>query len=588
MVIRESWAQSKVLSITYNCIFCLSYTSLPVNTHLDTCRTLCDDDSQDGIKKDEIKSNSSETLESMGRDAEEENSDNDHRIHKGDGGGGSLRSRGNLNDERNQHQWDQEKKKSPLTERDNCDNRRQEGRRELKDHQHSRKLRCTDSDDDGDSCLTSIRGSGSRSTLDNNCSSSPAITTSSSSTSIISSTTVSDTTDDNSNHRRKEEKSFPSPEEQQHLDISCSCHGAKQLSPCGCCQPNQSWMAHLQHELYLRSEIRRESLLRNSLSLPSGLPSFDDDNPSINNNVIICSVDSSDQEAGKRGSIASDSQTTPTSPPSKEEADTETCWSALKELMLAFILAGMGNIAASYWLGKVQSWSVFKNIPQLVILVPPLLGLKGNVEMTLASRLSTHANLGDLDTRSGKRKIIMGNMALIQCQASTVGFVAPLIALGLSLTSEHARLLYWKEIVLLVASSVITANVANLVLGSLMCGVILLSRRWGINPDNIATPIAASLGDVTTMILLANISHFLYVILDTNPWVQNTLLAFLMSLIPIWAWLARKNPFTKSVIVTGWYPVCGAMLIQNAGGLVMERALKTFHRIANLQLLING
>jgi solute carrier family 41 len=179
-------------------------------------------------------------------------------------------------------------------------------------------------------------------------------------------------------------------------------------------------------------------------------------------------------------------------------------------------------------------------------------------------------------------------MALIQCQASTVGFIAPIIALGLSLMSERARYLRWREVVLLVASSVITANVANLILGSLMCGVILFARKHHINPDNIATPIAASLGDVTTMILLANISHFLYVSLDTNQWVQNTLLAFLMSLIPIWAYIARNNPYTRKVILNGWYPVCGAMLIQNAGGLVMERALKTFERIANLQLLING
>jgi solute carrier family 41 len=182
----------------------------------------------------------------------------------------------------------------------------------------------------------------------------------------------------------------------------------------------------------------------------------------------------------------------------------------------------------------------------------------------------------------------MGNIALIQCQASTVGFIAPLIALGLSLIHDQSRILNWKQVVLLVASSVITANVANLILGSLMCGVIVLSRRFKINPDNIATPIAASLGDVTTMILLANISHFLYVNLETNQWVQNTLLAFLMSLIPVWAYIARKNPFTRKVILNGWYPVCGAMLIQNAGGLVMERALKSFNKIANLQLLING
>ena len=43
-----------------------------------------------------------------------------------------------------------------------------------------------------------------------------------------------------------------------------------------------------------------------------------------------------------------------------------------------------------------------------------------------------------------------------------------------------------------------------------MAGVILLSRRLRINPDNVATPIAASLGDLTTISLLAGISMFLF------------------------------------------------------------------------------
>lgn len=38
-------------------------------------------------------------------------------------------------------------------------------------------------------------------------------------------------------------------------------------------------------------------------------------------------------------------------------------------------------------LDSAQKWNVFKQIPQLIVLVPALLGLKGNVEMTLSSRL---------------------------------------------------------------------------------------------------------------------------------------------------------------------------------------------------------
>lgn len=38
---------------------------------------------------------------------------------------------------------------------------------------------------------------------------------------------------------------------------------------------------------------------------------------------------------------------------------------------------------------SLQHWPVFKEVTEVFILVPALLGLKGNLEMTLASRLST-------------------------------------------------------------------------------------------------------------------------------------------------------------------------------------------------------
>jgi len=46
--------------------------------------------------------------------------------------------------------------------------------------------------------------------------------------------------------------------------------------------------------------------------------------------------------------------------------------------------------------------------------------------------------------------------------------------------------------------------------GIIMVIVIILSYKFNINPDNVATPIAASLGDLTTLGLLSAIATFLY------------------------------------------------------------------------------
>lgn len=57
---------------------------------------------------------------------------------------------------------------------------------------------------------------------------------------------------------------------------------------------------------------------------------------------------------------------------------------------------------------------MFRVVSEVFILVPALLGLKGNLEMTLASRLSTQANLGLLDKPKEQWSLIVGNLALIQ------------------------------------------------------------------------------------------------------------------------------------------------------------------------------
>ena len=61
---------------------------------------------------------------------------------------------------------------------------------------------------------------------------------------------------------------------------------------------------------------------------------------------------------------------------------------------------------------------MFIDISEMFILVPALLGLKGNLEMTLASRLSTAANLGELSTMRKTRALLWTNLMLVQVRAT--------------------------------------------------------------------------------------------------------------------------------------------------------------------------
>ncbi len=59
--------------------------------------------------------------------------------------------------------------------------------------------------------------------------------------------------------------------------------------------------------------------------------------------------------------------------------------------------------------------------------------------------------------------------------------------------------------------------------------VIVCSHKCKINPDNIATPIAASLGDLTTLTILASIGGFIFKIIGKNKIYLKILSIFILS-----------------------------------------------------------
>ncbi|XP_064489718.1 solute carrier family 41 member 3-like [Ornithodoros turicata] len=265
----------------------------------------------------------------------------------------------------------------------------------------------------------------------------------------------------------------------------------------------------------------------------------------------------------------------------KDEDDafaSEKWYTTCVQVFFPFLLAGMGSVAASLLLDYVKDWPVYGAYRELFVLIPPLLGLNGNLEMTLVARLSTQANLGNLDKLREQLKQVGSNMALLQCQSTLVSLTACCLALLKGLFTDYSSITFLYASMLF-ACGVIAANIASLVLSTVMTTVVIVSRKLGINPDNVAAPIAASLGDLTTLALLSTVSSKLYLWKD-SPYMTPSVFGLCILLLPFWFFVAHRNTMTRTVLTVGWIPILTAVVISSFGGYILDYSVIKFPGIA--------
>ncbi|CDS04932.1 hypothetical protein LRAMOSA07462 [Lichtheimia ramosa] len=258
-----------------------------------------------------------------------------------------------------------------------------------------------------------------------------------------------------------------------------------------------------------------------------------------------------------------------------------------REALPSLIISVIGLIVAGVLMDKFQGWDVFSKTPELFILVPILLNLKGNLEMNLAARFSTAANLGELDHGPTRRSLVIGNLALLQVQALVSGAIAGLASFALGLvTKPGGNASTYFECMYMTSSAMISAAASSAILGIFMCGLIILCRHLRVNPDNIACPMASSTGDIVTLVLLAGCAVGLQG--QMHSLLSTFLFLIMVALLPIFGIIVWKNVHVKELLFGGWTPILVAMVISSLAGVVLEKYVEEYKGVALLTPVLIG
>jgi len=162
----------------------------------------------------------------------------------------------------------------------------------------------------------------------------------------------------------------------------------------------------------------------------------------------------------------------------------------------ALLVSAAAASVAGIYLGSVRE--VLELIPGLMVLLPSIIDMRGNIAGVLASRLSSSMHLGEfsIDFREG---CTLGD----NIRASFV--VTVLIAFVLGAFAYIATSLSGLPVVGitdLVLISVISGVVSGLVVMGITLVIALLSYRYGLDLDMIAAPTVTTSGDIVTLPIL--------------------------------------------------------------------------------------
>lgn len=166
------------------------------------------------------------------------------------------------------------------------------------------------------------------------------------------------------------------------------------------------------------------------------------------------------------------------------------------------VICGLGAIVAGSTLGLMTF--LFEKIPGLLVVIPAIIDMRGNISAALGSRLGSAYHLGIIDSKNlynnELKQNIISNLVLSFLVSLIIGFLAFITSIIIGVTPDPVKL-----ILIVVLAGVLS----GLILTLLTIIIIYLAFYRGWDPDNITGPALTTFGDMITMVCVFGSALFI-------------------------------------------------------------------------------
>ena len=159
------------------------------------------------------------------------------------------------------------------------------------------------------------------------------------------------------------------------------------------------------------------------------------------------------------------------------------------------IFCGLGGVVAGSTLSTMID--LIKTIPGLLVVIPAIIALRGNISTAFGSRLGSAYHLGIIDAdniwnRELKENII-GSLFLSFFISIIIGVLAYVISILLNVYPDPLKL---------ITIVIIAGVISSIILTLLTIIIIYIVFKRGYDPDNITGPALSTFGDIITMLCI--------------------------------------------------------------------------------------